>query len=93
MYTNQEIQSAAKVCLVGQTVIDNLFGEDVDPIGQTIRFEKIPFKIIGTLTEKGDNTFGQDQDDMILAPYTTVMKRVTASDLPACDRYICKIGR
>ncbi len=76
MYTTQEIQSAAKVCLVGQTVIDNLFEEGVDPIGQTIRFEKIPFKIIGTLTEKGDNTFGQDQDDMILVPYTTVMKRV-----------------
>jgi putative ABC transport system permease protein len=76
MYTTQEIKSAAKVCLVGQTVIDNLFGEDVDPIGQTIRFEKIPFKVIGTLEEKGDNTFGQDQDDMILAPYTTVMKRV-----------------
>ncbi len=76
MYSTQEIQGAAKVCLVGQTVIENLFGEDVDPIGQTIRFEKIPFKVIGTLTEKGDNTFGQDQDDMILAPYTTVMKRV-----------------
>lgn len=76
MFSTQEIQSAAKVCLVGQTVIDNLFGEDIDPVGQTIRFEKIPFKIIGTLEEKGDNTFGQDQDDMILAPYTTVMKRV-----------------
>jgi putative ABC transport system permease protein len=76
MFTTQEIQSAAKVCLVGQTVIDNIFGEEMDPIGQTIRFEKIPFKVIGTLTEKGDNTFGQDQDDMILAPYTTVMKRV-----------------
>lgn len=76
MFTTQEIQSAAKVCLVGQTVIDNIFGEDVDPIGQTIRFNKIPFKVIGTLEEKGDNTFGQDQDDMLLAPYTTVMKRV-----------------
>jgi len=76
MFTTQEINSAAKVCLVGQTVIENVFGDDVDPIGQTIRFEKIPFKVIGTLKEKGDNTFGQDQDDMILAPYTTVMKRV-----------------
>ena len=76
MYTTQEIQNAAKVCLVGQTVIENIFEEDVDPIGQTIRFEKIPFKVIGILKEKGDNTFGQDQDDMILAPYTTVMKRV-----------------
>ena len=76
IYTTQEIKNAAKVCLVGQTVIENVFGEDVDPIGSTIRFNKIPFKIIGTLTEKGDNTFGQDQDDMVLAPYTTVMKRL-----------------
>jgi putative ABC transport system permease protein len=76
IYTTQEIKSAAKVCLIGQTVIENIFGEDVDPIGKSIRFNKIPFKIIGTLTEKGDNTFGQDQDDMVLAPYTTVMKRI-----------------
>lgn len=76
MYTTREIKSAAKVCLVGQTIIENIFGEDEDPIGQTIRFNNIPFKIIGTLKEKGDNTFGQDQDDMILAPYTTVMKRL-----------------
>jgi putative ABC transport system permease protein len=77
MFTSQEIKSAAKVCLVGQTVVDNIFGDEIDPIGQTIRFNKIPFKVIGTLKEKGDNTFGQDQDDMILAPYTTVMKRIT----------------
>lgn len=76
IFSSQEIKSAAKVCLLGQTVIDNIFGEDVDPVGQTIRFEKIPFKVIGTLEEKGENTFGQDQDDIILAPYTTVMKRV-----------------
>jgi len=77
MYTTQEIKSAAKVCLIGQTVIENIFEEGVDPIGQSIRFNNIPFKVIGVLTEKGDNTFGQDQDDMILAPYTTVMKRLT----------------
>lgn len=76
IFTTQEINSAAKVCLIGQTVVENVFGDDVDPIGQTIRFNKIPFKVIGTLAEKGDNTFGQDQDDMILAPYTTVMKRI-----------------
>ncbi|NCA84488.1 MAG: FtsX-like permease family protein [Clostridia bacterium] len=76
MYTTQEIKTAAKVCLVGQTVIENIFTEDEDPIGQTIRFNNIPFKIIGTLKEKGNNTFGQDQDDMVLAPYTTVMKRL-----------------
>jgi putative ABC transport system permease protein len=77
IFTSQEIRSAAKVCLLGKTVVENLFGEDVDPIGQTIRFKNIPFKVIGTLSEKGENTFGQDQDDMILAPYTTVQKRIT----------------
>jgi putative ABC transport system permease protein len=76
IYTTQEIKNAAKVCLVGHTVIENIFSENEDPIGKTIRFNKIPFKIIGVLKEKGDNTFGQDQDDMILAPYTTVMKRI-----------------
>lgn len=76
MYTTQEIKSAAKVCLVGQTIIENIFSDGEDPIGKTIRFNNIPLKIIGTLKEKGDNTFGQDQDDMVLAPYTTVMKRL-----------------
>lgn len=77
IFTSEEIKSAAKVCLLGQTVVDNLFEDGVDPIGQTVRFNKIPFKVIGVLAEKGENTFGQDQDDIILAPYTTVMKRIT----------------
>ena len=77
IYSSEEIKSAAKVCLLGQTVVDNLFEDGVDPIGQIVRFNKIPFKVIGVLEEKGDNTFGQDQDDIILAPYTTVMKRIT----------------
>jgi putative ABC transport system permease protein len=76
MYTTQEIKSAAKVCLIGQTIIENVFEDGEDPIGKTIRFNSIPFKVIGVLKEKGDNTFGQDQDDMVLAPYTTVMKRI-----------------
>lgn len=76
IYTSKEIKTAAKVCLIGQTVIENIFPDGADPIGKTIRFNNIPFKIIGTLKEKGDNTFGQDQDDMVLAPYTTVMKRL-----------------
>lgn len=75
VFTSKEIQTASKVCLIGQTVVENVFGEE-DPIGKVIRFDKIPFTVIGTLTEKGDNTFGQDQDDMVLAPYTTVMKRI-----------------
>jgi len=79
LFTAQEIKSAAKVCLIGQTVVNNLFGENTDPVGEIIRFKKIPFKIIGVLGEKGQNTFGQDQDDLLLAPYTTVQKRITAT--------------
>lgn len=76
IYTTKEIKTAAKVCLIGQTVVENIFEEDEDPLGKLIRFNNIPFKVIGVLAEKGDNTFGQDQDDMVLAPYTTVMKRL-----------------
>jgi putative ABC transport system permease protein len=78
MFTDKEIKSMAKVCLVGETVIENLFGKGADPIGQTIRYKNIPFKVIGVLSEKGDNSFGQDQDDLMLAPYTTVQKRILA---------------
>ena len=79
MFTEREIKSAAKVCLIGHTVITNLFGDSgIDPIGQVIRFNSIPLKIIGVLEPKGQNTFGQDQDDLLLAPYTTVQKRILA---------------
>jgi putative ABC transport system permease protein len=78
MFTDRELSSAAKVCLLGKTVVTNLFGVDADPLGQVIRFKKIPFLVIGVLDSKGLNTFGQDQDDLILAPYTTVQKRVLA---------------
>jgi putative ABC transport system permease protein len=78
MFTEKDISGAAKVCLLGKTVVTNLFGEGSDPIGMTIRFKKIPFEVIGVLAPKGQNTFGQDQDDLILAPYTTVQKRVLA---------------
>ena len=78
MFTDREISSAAKVCLLGQTVVTNLFGQGADPVGQVLRFKKIPFLVIGVLDSKGLNTFGQDQDDLILAPYTTVQKRVQA---------------
>ena len=74
----EDINGAAKVCLVGQTVVDNIFDPSDDPVGKIIRFNKIPFKIIGVLSEKGENAFGQDQDDIILAPYTTVQKRILA---------------
>jgi len=78
MFNESEIKSLAKVCLMGETVIENLFGKGADPIGQTIRFKNIPFRVIGVLSEKGDNSFGQDQDDLLLAPYTTVQKRILA---------------
>ena len=77
-YTEEDVHSAAKVCLLGKTVIDNLFPNGEDPLGKTIRFGKIPFKIIGTLESKGQNAMGQDQDDIVLAPYTTVQKRILA---------------
>ena len=78
MFTEQDIQSAAKVCIVGKTVVDELFPDGENPIGQIIRFQKIPFQIIGTLKSKGYNSMGMDQDDLILAPYTTIQKRVLA---------------
>lgn len=78
MFTDQDVSSAAKVCILGQTVIENLFPDGDSPIGKTIRFKNIPFKVIGTLEEKGENTFGQDQDDIILTPYTTIQQRVLA---------------
>ena len=77
-YTDEDVRTAAKVCLIGQTVIDNLFTNGEDPIGQTVRFGSIPFKIIGTLVPKGQNAMGQDQDDIVIAPYTTVQKRILA---------------
>jgi putative ABC transport system permease protein len=78
MFTAADIKNAAKVAVIGKTVVENLFTDGSDPLGQTIRYNKIPFKVIGVLKEKGENTFGQDQDDVILAPYTTVQKRIMA---------------
>ncbi|MDR1227100.1 MAG: ABC transporter permease [Prevotellaceae bacterium] len=78
MFTEPDVRAAAKVCLVGQTVADNLFSNGENPVGQTIRFGRIPFKIIGVLASKGQNQMGQDQDDIVVAPYTTVQKRILA---------------
>ncbi|SUE32878.1 ABC transporter permease [Rikenella microfusus] len=78
MFTESDIHSAAKVCVVGQTVVDELFTNGESPLGKTIRFDKIPLRIVGVLTSKGYNSMGQDQDDLILAPYTTVQKRMLA---------------
>lgn len=78
LFTDQDILTAAKVCVVGKTVVDNLFTNGEDPVGKVVRFNKIPFTIIGVLTPKGYNSMGMDQDDMIIAPYTTVQKRILA---------------
>lgn len=76
MFTDEEVRSSAKVCVIGKTVADNLFTNGEDPVGKVIRFNKIPFRVVGVLESKGYNSFGMDQDDVVLAPYTTVMKRI-----------------
>ena len=78
MFTAMDVQSAAKVCIIGKTIVDNLFAEGEDPIGKVIRFNQVPFRVIGVLKEKGYNSMGMDQDDIVLAPYSTVMKRLLA---------------
>ena len=78
MFTEQDIQTAAKVCVVGKTVVDNLFPDGSNPVGKVIRFQKLPFRVVGVLKSKGYNSMGMDQDDLILAPYTTIQKKVLA---------------
>ena len=79
MFTEKEVRTYAKVCLLGQTVVKRLFPKNVNPVGKIIRFNKLPVQVIGTLAPKGQSAFGQDQDDIIISPYTTVQKRVIAS--------------
>lgn len=78
MFTDTDIKAASKVCILGQTVVDYLFPDGSDPIGKVVRFNSIPFRVIGVLKKKGYNSMGMDQDDLVLAPYTTVMKRIMA---------------
>ncbi len=80
IFNAQEIKSMSKVCILGQTVIENLFGQGFDPVGFSIRIKNIPFEIIGTIKDKGESGMGQDQDDLIIAPYTTVQRRLAAVD-------------
>ncbi|MCX6132693.1 MAG: ABC transporter permease [Ignavibacteriales bacterium] len=75
-FTDADVKAAAKVCVLGKTVADNLFPES-SPVEQTIRIRNVPFKVVGVLMKKGQNTAGQDQDDIILAPYTTVIRRLS----------------
>lgn len=78
MFSDQDVQTAAKVCVVGKTVVDNLFPEGGNPVGKVIRFKSLPFRIVGVLESKGYNSMGMDQDDLILAPYTTIQKKILA---------------
>ena len=78
MFTENDIRTSAKVCIIGKTIVDNLFPDGSDPVGQVIRFNQVPFRVVGVLKSKGYNSMGMDQDDIVIAPYTTVMKRLLA---------------
>ncbi len=80
MFTDEDVKTGAKVCLIGKTVADALFTGGEDPVGRVVRFGTIPLRVVGVLESKGYNSAGMDQDDLVLAPYTTVMKRVLAVD-------------
>ncbi len=86
-FTEQDVKSATKVCLLGQTVVDNLFG-DMDPLGQIIRIKKIPFVVVGVLALKGQSAQGQDQDDTIYVPVTTAQKKLFGTSFPGMVRII-----
>ena len=77
-FNEEDVHKAAKVAVVGKTIVDELFGDNIDPIGKVIRFKSIPLRIVGVLKSKGYNSWGMDQDNVIIAPYTTVMKRIAA---------------
>ena len=105
-FTDQDIKGATKVCILGKTVADNLFPES-SPVDQTVRIRNVPFKVVGVLTKKGQNAMGQDQDDVILAPYTTVIRRLshwpnlryilisaaTLNDIPIAQNEIAEVLR
>ena len=77
-FTDEDIRKSAKVAVVGKTIVTELFGDNVDPIGKTVRFKSIPMRIVGVLKSKGYNSWGMDQDNVMIVPYTTVMKRIAA---------------
>lgn len=79
-FTDEDVKKYAKVGLIGQTIVEELFAEGEDPIGKTIRVGNMPFKVIGTLKEKGENSMGMDQDDIVIMPYSTVQKRMLGID-------------
>ncbi len=91
-FTQQDIDGATKVCLLGKTVVENLFG-GIDPIGQIVRIKKVPFTVIGVLDTKGQSTWGQDQDDVIFVPLTTAQKRLFGMQFPGMVRVIAVQAR
>ena len=91
-FTEQDVRSATKVCLLGQTIVDNLFGS-MDPIGQVIRIKKVPFTVVGVLDRKGQSPQGQDQDDTIYIPVTTAQKKIFGTAFPGMVRTIMVQGR
>ncbi len=86
-FTLQDVKSATKVCLLGQTVVDNLFGEQ-NPVGQTIRIKNVPFTVVGVLSPKGQDARGQDQDDVVIVPVTTAQKKLFGTQFPGMVRII-----
>ena len=78
-FSDHEVEAAANVCLLGPTVVENLFGSE-DPVNQTVRIQNLPFRVIGVLASKGQSPFGQDEDDTILMPFTTVQKKISGID-------------
>ncbi len=91
-FTGQDVKSATKVCLLGQTVVDNLFGGQ-NPVGQIVRINKVPFTVIGVLSAKGQSPGGQDQDDTIYVPVTTAQKKLFGTAFPGMVRIIMVKGR
>lgn len=86
-FTDQDVRSATKVCLLGQTVVENLFGS-IDPVGQIVRIKKVPFMVIGVLERKGQSPQGQDQDDAVYIPVTTAQKKIFGTHFPGMVRTI-----
>jgi len=85
-FSDEDVRNAARVCVIGTTVLGNLFDSDVDPVGKVIRIGAMPFKVIGVMESKGANSFGQDQDDTVMAPYTTVSRVLQASKFKAVNQ-------
>jgi putative ABC transport system permease protein len=86
-FSEADIKNATQVCLVGQTVVDNLFGGE-SPVGQRVRLKGLPFRVIGVLDRKGANTFGSDQDDVLLLPWTTCKKKLSGSTFNTVDQIL-----